>query len=537
MSALLRFLARIRFRLLAFNALLVFLPVGGMLFLDNYEKQLLDDRERAMVDQGRLLAAALSPAEGPPDDARNGERNDTLDPEFANDILIRLQRQSDSRIRVVDTKFQLIADSSLLGPQREPVEPIEPIEPETGAFESLLYRMGSLPFRIYRELFVPPRPPHGSADIYVSGRPIDGSEIRAALAGRYGAATRISSGGQRSVTLYSAVPIRGGDSVVGAVLISQSTYRILHALYKLRTGLVRVFLASLGAAVVLSLLVSQTIARPLVRLRNQADAIVDRRGRLRGRFEAPDRRDEIGDLSRTLERLRRRLEDHINEVESFAGDVSHEFKNPLASIRTAADVLLDLESLEDRKRFTDVIQREVARMERMLSAVREIGQLDAQVEVEEGESIALGEQLAGVVEAHRLRGHGAVGLEQRARDLVVFGSPERLVQVWENLIDNAQSFNSPLVPVEISLDSDGADAIVRVLDRGPGVPESDFDRIFERFISSRSRDTTSIHTGFGLAIVKAIVENAGGTVRVGDRIGGGACFEVRLPLDDSARER
>jgi len=521
-STLLRFLARIRFRLLAFNALLVFLPVGGMLFLDTYEKRLLDDHERAMVDQGRVLAAAFA-------------GDDELHPERVKDTLIRLGRESGSRIRVVDDQFQLIADSSRLGPKREP---LEPAEPEAGVFESWLYRLGSLPFRIYRDLFVPPRPAHGSADIYTTGQFENGAEIRAALAGCYGAATRISSGGQRSVTLYSALPIRSGSSVIGAVVVSQSTYRILQALYELRTGLVRVFLASLGAAVVLSLLVSQTIARPLVRLRNQAEALVDRRGRLRGRFEVPDRRDEIGDLSRTLERLRRRLEDHIHEVESFAGDVSHEFKNPLASIRTAADVLLDLESPEDRKRFTDVIQREVSRMERMLSAVREIGQLDAQHEIEEGEPIALNEQLEGVVEAHRLRGHTAVALEQRAASVTVYGAPERFVQVWENLIDNAQSFNPPNVPVEITLDSDASDAIVRVLDRGPGVPEADFERIFQRFVSNRSSsDTTSIHTGFGLAIVDAIVGNADGSVRVGDRIGGGACFEVRLPLYDPTKSR
>lgn len=528
MSSLLRFLSRIRFRLLAFNALLVFLPAAGMLFLDTYEKQLLADQERSMVEQGRVLAAALS-GRGEP------EVNDVQQ------TLIQLQQQSGARIRVIDSTYALVADSSRLGPQRGDAEAPEA---ETGAFESWSYRIGSAPFRIYRRLFVPPSKPHSSADLYVSGKPLDGREIRAALAGRYGAATRISSGGQRSVTLYSAVPIRDQSRVVGAVLISQSTYRILQALYDVRVGVLRVFAASLAAAVVLSLLVSHTIARPLVRLRNQADAVVDRRGRLRGRFEASPRRDEIGDLSRTLERLRRRLEDHITEVEAFAGDVSHEFKNPLASIRTAADVLLDLESPEERKRFSDVIQREVARMERMLSAVREIGRLDTQAETEEGEPVALAPLLDGLVEAHRLRGRTAVATEHRATQLQVFGSPERFVQVFENLLDNAQSVSPARSPVELSVDRDGAEAVVRILDRGPGIPAGDRTRIFDRFYSFRPAtthasgsaepDINEIHTGLGLAIVKAIVENAGGSVTASERIGGGACFEVRLPLHANA---
>lgn len=518
MTTPLRLLSRIRFRLLAFNALLVFLPAGGMLFLDTYEKQLLSDQERSMVEQGRVLAAALS-------------GRGALRAEDVTHTLMQLRQRSGARIRVVGDDHLLLADSSTLGPRREP-DLDERSAISSDAFESWLYRTGSLPIRLYREWFVPPRPPHGSADIYASGRPVDGSEVRAALAGRYGAATRISSGGQRSVTLYSAIPIRNAGAVVGAVLISQSTYRILQALYEVRAGVFRVFLASLAAAIVLSLLVSHTIARPLVRLRNQAGAMIDRRGRLTGRFEAPERRDEIGDLARTLELLRRRLEDHIVEVESFAGDVSHEFRNPLASIRTAADMLLEVEGGEERKRFVEIVQREVARMERMLSAVREIGRLDARAEVEDGEPVELSQLLEAIVEAHRLRGGGAVGIRSRAGELWVFGSPERLAQAFVNVLDNAASFSSPGAPIEIEVARRHSAAVVRVLDRGPGIPETDRERIFDRFFSYRAQsDSAPPHDGLGLAIAKAIVENAGGSIRASDRIGGGACFEIRLPLD------
>jgi signal transduction histidine kinase len=83
---------------------------------------------------------------------------------------------------------------------------------------------------------------------------------------------------------------------------------------------------------------------------------------------------------------------------------------------------------------------------------------------------------------------------------------------------------------EVSLRSEGAEAVVRVEDRGPGIPDAHLERIFSRFFSYRPKAEAERHTGLGLSIVKAIVENEGGTVRASNRPSGGACFEVRLPL-------
>lgn len=517
MSSLRRRLAGIRFRLLAFNVLLVFLPVAGVLFLDTHERQLLANQERSMVEQGQVLAAALS-GRGP---LREADVHHTL---------VQLRQRSEARIRVVDPSGRVLADTTRFGPVRRP-------EPETadayraGSDEPWLYRLGSAPFRLYRRFLRPPERPHGSADVYASGGPLLGREVRAALAGRYGAATRISSGGQRSVTLYSAVPVFDAQGPAGAVLVSQSTWRILQALYRLRLDVLRVFLATLAAAVVLSLLVSRTIARPLVRLRNQAEDALDATGHLRGRFEAPERADEIGDLARSLERLRARLEAHIRGVETFASDVSHEFKNPLASIRTASEMLAEVDEPADRKRFAGVVEREVARMEHMLTAVRELSRLDAGAALDERESVELEVLVRGVVEARQLRGGPAVRLAAQPEPLPVCVCPEPVTRALENLIDNAAGFTPPHAAVEVALDREGDEARVRVLDRGPGVRPEHRERIFERFFSDRpdprARNT---HAGLGLPIARAVAESEGGRLNAQDRDGGGAVFELRLPI-------
>jgi two-component system sensor histidine kinase ChvG len=525
-----RFLTGIPLRLLLFNVLLVFLPAAGFLYLDVYEHELLEAQERAMVQQGRHLAAALSDRGG-------------LDSSKAEGLLRRLDRRTDARLRILGPGGALLADSAALGPRRAP-DPVSSASesryvspaPE-GARQRLAYRIGawiySLPQRVKRVLGAPqPEAPESFYDH--PGKPLLGSEVQAALAGRYGATTRRTRG-QRSLTLYSAIPVRNEGRVVGAVLVSQSTYRLLGALYEVRLGIFRVFLASVAAAVVLTLLVSTTIARPLRRLRDEANALLDRRGRLRGRFRGSRRKDEIGDLARALEELTRRLEAHLAFIESFASDVSHELKNPLAAIRSATELLAEVEDPADRQRFLGVVQKEVARMEGLLSGVREVTEIDARLEAEEARPVALDRLLREVVESRCLRADNRikVNLHRPPERIVVRASPERLTQVMENLLDNAASFSPADEAVEVRVGRDGEAAVVTVDDRGPGIPEAHLDRVFDRFFTWRpdgpGRGDRNGHTGLGLAIVKAIVDGYGGSIAARNRPEGGARFEVRLP--------
>jgi two-component system sensor histidine kinase ChvG len=505
--------SRIGVRLLAFNVLLVFLPVAGLLALDVFEDHFLAALERSMVQQGRLLAAALA-ERGP------------IDPADAQAILVRLDRRLTARLRVVDPKGTLLADSSRLGPRREPREaPAERDDPRG----QWLYRLGSAAFRLGSRLGGSPDPPLPD-DFYGAGEALRGPEVEAALAGRYGAATRVSPG-QRSLTLYSAIPVRSDGRVVGAVLVSQSTFRLLQDLYEVRLAILRVFLASVVVAAVLSLLAATTIARPLARLQAEAAALLDRRGRLRGRFGGSARRDEIGDLARALEELSRRLGERSEFMESFAADVSHAFKNPLAGIRSAAEILAETDDPERRAYYRTLVSRDVARLERLLAGTREIARIDAEIEDEPREAIPLGELLGGILEAFRLR-FGArlrFSLESTGEPACVSAAPSRLAEAFENLVDNAASFAPAGSEVSVALRREGGEAVVTVADRGPGIPEEHLHRVFDRFFSWRPAQTDGSSMGLGLPIARAVIESYGGSLRAGNRPGGGACFEARLP--------
>ena len=502
--------SRISARLLLFNVLLVFLPVAGFLYLGVYERQLLEDQERSMVQQGRLLAAAL------------GERP-ALDAAAAGDLLRRLGGRTEARLRIYGRDGALLADSSRLGKQRE--------EAAAGSAESrprdnLLYRGGAAAYRIWRTLRHPRSRSGGPPDVSAT--------VRAALAGRYGA-TLHRTGAELwrpSLTLHSAIPVRSADQVTGAVLVSQSTVRILRELDQVRLDVLKVFLGSLAVAAVLSLLLAATLTHPVRSLRDQATALLDRRGRLLGRFRGSDRRDEIGDLARSLEQLTARLAAHQTALEAFASDISHELKNPLAGIRSATEILAEAEDPEDRRRFFALIQREVARMERLLTGVREIGEIDARLEAEPPETVDLDALLREVAEGFRRRADTPrLELAAPGRPVPVRAGAGRLQQVFENLLDNAGGFSPAGGTVAVTLAVRNGTAAVRIDDDGPGIPDSHRDRIFDRFFTYRPHEPRGRdgHDGLGLAIVKAIVEGYGGTVTAANRPEGGARFEVRLP--------
>jgi two-component system, OmpR family, sensor histidine kinase ChvG len=515
-------LSRISVRILAFNLLVVFLPIGGLLLLPTWERQLLESLERALVQQGRVLAASL------------GEAGPRLAAESVR-VLTGMRQRHDARMRVLDTRGAILADSSTLGPRGkgQPATGAAADQETRSAEETLLYRAASAPVRLWRRFARPPVPPGEGDEFYSGAKRIAGPEVQEALAGRYGAATRLSAGGQQSVTLYSAIPIWDGDRTAGVVLVSQSTYRILSDLYALRLDIFRLSLLSLVTAAVLSLLVSATISLPVRRLRDQAAGMLDPRGRLRGSFAPAQRRDEIGDLSRSLGELTQRLQKHIRFVESFASDVSHEFKNPLAAIRSAAELAMTTPAQGERRALLAMVLEDVSRLERLLTGVREISRIDAGDAGEDVERVEVKALAARVVEGYRLRAPAPAACLAWAvtgGEAHVSVPPGRLAQALENLVDNAASFSPPKSRIEVEVGREGTCACIRVRDEGPGIPPGNMQRIFDRFFSDRREAAAGSHAGLGLAIVRSIVENCGGTVTAENLPRGGACFLVRLPL-------
>lgn len=520
MNRVRRFFSRISFRLMAFNLLLVFLPIGAILVLGAYEVHLLETRRESLLRQGRVIAAAI----------RSAERTGQTGEELLRDIAVAEGETTLEmpRIRVLDADGQVLADSQRFAP----AESIE-LEATVSPIDRWMASLAQPLVRMLR----PAAPLESQASYEASGR-LDGAEVVAAEQGRTGYAERVLE--NRGVMMYVAIPLLSTDARARTILLTQSTIPVLEDLDAIRAGIVRIFLASIVLALLISFLIATTIVSPLRRLRRDATRILDRRGSIRTHFHGSDKADEIGDLARSLERLTTRLEGHVRFIESFASDVSHEFRNPLASVRTASEMLAETNDPVERERFRRMIERDIARMETMIAGVREASLVDALMTREATHPVRLGEVLAHVIERQRQQTRGGVRIATQGDpdNLWIDAREERIEQVLDNLIGNAVSFSPAGGNVHVSVREEEGAVIIRVSDEGPGVPEAHREKIFDRFFSWRPgmEGAKSRHTGLGLAIARGIVEGYGGTVGLAeDSPDRGATFEVRLPAAQAGR--
>ena len=208
-------------------------------------------------------------------------------------------------------------------------------------------------------------------------------------------------------------------------------------------------------------------------------------------------------------------------------------------MRAAAEMLREVETQDERSRFIDIILCETARVEHLLADVRDVSHIDARLDKEERRVVDLHELLEAMVSGFQLRQDRNLQIELAKTDgpLLVDASPERLAQVFENVLENAAGFPPENSVVHVALSGQGgAAAVVVIKDQGPGIPEQHINRIFERFFAYRpgSSHEKDGHTGLGLAIVRAIVEGYGGSIRAENAADAGAGFIIRLPLSAPA---
>lgn len=323
-------------------------------------------------------------------------------------------------------------------------------------------------------------------------------------------------------TLFTvATPIVLDESPVGAVAIASAAGEIDQLVRSERERVLQMFLVATLVSVGLSLVLASTIANPLADLAAAAEmgrAGGDMRKVNPGRVRIPDltaRPDEIGRLSGALRGMVSALYNRIDGNEQFAADVSHEIKNPLASLRSAVGTLRMVKRDEQREKLLDVIDHDVRRLDRLVSDISNASRLDSELVREEEEQFDLLKLLTNLSQFLRLEAEdkGVDFIVDLPGDPILMqGLEARLAQVFVNLITNATSFCEDGDAIRVWARQRQNRVLVVVEDTGPGIPDQALSKIFKRFYSQRPSEHFGNNSGLGLAISKQIVEAHGGVI-------------------------
>ncbi len=512
-------------RVLAVNLLGLAFLAGGVLYLSQYEDQLLRAELENMQTEAAIFAGAL--AESAVIFTGNEQRQ--LDPDQARRMARRLYETTESRTRLFALDGHLLVDSRQLAGPGGIIE-IEPLPPPV---ESSLWR--SLFDKAYRRLtaLLPNPQIH---PVYVEGTEQDAFDyapVLSALAGSEG--SQIWSINERRLILGVAVPIQHLQAVLGAVFITRDDRAIDRTVQSVREAILKVSALAVGVTVLMSLYLAGSITRPIRRLAAAADIVRTGQGRSLTLPDFTGRRDEIGDLSGALRDMTSAMWARMDAIERFAADVAHEIKNPLTSLRSAVETLSRVKDAEKRDRLLAIIQQDVDRLDRLISDISDASRLDAELSRATGERVDVGEMLVMLEGLYRSTQDPEtarlVFSTSGRRTLVVQGLEGRLVQVLRNLISNAISFSPPGGKIAIHAEPRGQLVAITVTDEGPGLPHGAEGRIFERFYSERpSGEPFGRHSGLGLSISRQIIEAHGGTIEAANRRDrSGAIFTIEIP--------
>jgi two-component system sensor histidine kinase ChvG len=528
-------------RIIVINFFGVAILVAGILYLNTYRVKFTETRVESLRTQAAIIASAVgqmskdnaSSAEAASENKvvlgstfADTELSFRIDPETIAPMLRDLVGPTKTRARVFDTGGALVADSQQLSArgQNPRIGPAErDTDPLSHLWAYLKAEFSTTELPIYK-------------DMGPDGKAYD--EVRIALAGSPAEIIRVTESGETVISIAAPIwrdnTIQQDRTPLGALMLTTQGSDIDEIIARERLQIVYIAALVIVVTGILSWLLSGTIAGPMRRLAIAAERV---RKNIKNREQIPDfssRPDEIGYLSRAFRDMTNALYLRLDAIESFAADVSHELKNPLTSLRSAAGMLGYVKQDADRQKLIDIIQHDVRRLDRLITDIADASRLDAELARETAKPVNLASLLATLCDITRegrtgsnvnivLRVQGCASPEDFAnsKDYVVTGHDSRLSQVIINLIDNAISFSPKGGSIFVSAKrvKKRAEIEIFVEDEGPGISAENLNKIFDRFYTDRpGAEEFGQNSGLGLNISQQIVKAHGGRIWAENRL-------------------
>ena len=322
---------------------------------------------------------------------------------------------------------------------------------------------------------------------------------------------------------------------VGYLAISENANDIKAAIDERKTFIIRTAIAVAMVIIIFSFVLNRYFLKPIKNLVSYTKTIKDKNPKTTNIDNLKLRKDELGLLSNSLDDMTLELQKRISHAENFSTDLVHEIRNPLASLKSASEILHDTNDISQRAKLIEILSHDVQRIERLITDYSQMLKDEVALSKEKIKKIDIEPIIKSVVDdfnnLYMLKRGIKISYQNDGNNkYYINGIENRIEQIIANLLDNAISFSddNKKVIVKVSKMIDKK-VVINILDEGQGFKEKDTNKIFKRFYSNRP-DKFGQHSGLGLNIVKNLVDLHNATIKASNRRDhGGASVEIMFP--------
>lgn len=443
------------------------------------------------------------------------------------DRIVEGMGHTNSRIQVIDRAGRILLSVGDIQTATGLALSDEPVGDSGNKYWRMLEDRLLLP--LYYQILT--KPSNDFIDDLYAGGTAAGSHIDSALSGEPVTQFRTLDDTQTRI-LEAAYPILADGEVLGAVLVDQN----MNGIRTFRNqALETLFNTILGVMIVITFGLFAFASRISTRirdLRNQAENIIDDNGRLKNNIVASRSSDEIGDLSRSFSDIVERLAQYTSYLENMSSRLSHELRTPVTVVRSSLENLGMVSQDKDSEIYIQRAEDGINRLNLILTNMSEATRLEQMLQTSEKERMDMAKVIMGCVEGYRLAYPEFELVADIEGPAIVSGVPEYIAQLMDKLIANAVEFSYPDKPITISCRVVRDQAVVRVANHGPLLPDEMKGRLFDSMISVRPQEKQKQpHLGIGLHIARLVTEFHQGQIRAENmRDGEGVAVTLAVPL-------
>ena len=325
------------------------------------------------------------------------------------------------------------------------------------------------------------------------------------------------------------------DENIGYLAISENANDVKAAINERKSFIIRTAIVVGIVIVIFSLVLNKYFLKPIRNLVTYTNIIREKSTKKSNIENIKKRNDELGILSKSLDEMTSELKKRITTAENYSTDLLHEIRNPLASLKSASEIISETENKEQRNKLIGIVSNDVERIERLITDYSQMLKDEAAISSEKMMKIDLKKIAVSVVDDFNsiYESKRSIGIKLKtnaAKDYKILGIENRIEQIIANLLENSISFSedNQEIAVEISKKKNGKLSLI-VLDEGIGFSEKDTNKIFNRFYSNRP-EKFGEHSGLGLNIVKNLVELHNGEIIATNNKNKGAKVEITFPM-------